>query len=182
MNDELYQLFVADQQERANHPLVGTPDYVALRGRDQTRRHQVQRLLDQQQVHTAHDYYHAALIFQHGETVEEIWSAHRWALKSVELGLAAGKWLAAAALDRWQMYQGQPQTYGTQLVPDGTRYRLWDINPNTSDAERAQWEVPSLAEMEARAGQVTEENKGKMPPLEEAPAWLQQALVRWRDE
>ncbi|UOQ69547.1 hypothetical protein [Hymenobacter volaticus] len=180
MNDELHQLFVADQQEREHHPQVGTPAYVALRGQDQTRRHQVQRLLDQQQVHTAHDYYHAALIFQHGETVEEIALAHRWALKSVELGLEASKWLAAAALDRWHMYQGQPQKYGTQLVPDGTRYRLWDVEPNTTDEERAQWKVPSLAEMEGRAAQLTEENSGEMPLLEEAPVWLKQALERWK--
>lgn len=180
MNDELQQLFVADQQERENHPEVGTPEYGALRSRDQTRRHQVQRMMDLHQVATAQDYYHAALIFQHGETVEEIWSAHQWALKSVELGLRAGKWLAAAALDRWHMYQGQPQKYGTQLVPDGTRYRLWDLDARTTDQERSQWDVPSLAEMETRAVRLTAENNGKMPPLEDAPEWLKQALVRWK--
>lgn len=97
-----------------------------------------------QQVSTAQDYYHTALIFQHGEAVEEIWSAHQWALKSVELVLQAGKWLAAAALDRWHIYQGQPQKYGTQMVPDGTRYRLWDRDSSTTDQGRAQWDVPSL--------------------------------------
>ena len=181
MNEELHRLFAQDQHERENHPAVGTPDYVSLRRRDQVRRRQVQRMMDHHQVHTAHDYYHAALIFQHGETVEEIWSAHQWALKSVALGLPAGKWLAAAALDRWHMYQGQPQKYGTQLVPDGTRYRLWDVDASTTDQERAEWDVPSLAEMEARAVQLTVENKGNMPPLEEAPAWLKQALARWKN-
>lgn len=63
MNDELQRLFVADQQERENHPQVGTPEYVALRSRDQTRRQQVQRMMDYHQVDTAQDYYHAALIF-----------------------------------------------------------------------------------------------------------------------
>lgn len=181
MNDELYRLFVADQQERENHPAVGTPEYVSLRRRDQARRQQVQRMIDYNQVTTAQDYYHAALIFQHGDTVAEIWSAHLWALKSVELGHQAGKWLAAAALDRWHMYQGQPQKYGTQIVPDGTRYRLWDVDPITTDYERAQWDVPSLAEMERRAIQTTVENNGKMPPLEGAPEWLKQALVRWKN-
>ena len=41
-------------------------------------------------------YYPAALIFQHGETVKEIWSAHQVALGSVEMGIPMGKWLAAA--------------------------------------------------------------------------------------
>lgn len=181
MNDELHRLFVADQQERENHPEVGTSEYLSLRSRDQMRRQQVQRIMDRHQVDTAQDYYHAALIFQHGEAVEEIWSAHLWALKSVELGHQAGKWLAAAALDRWHMYQGQPQKYGTQMVPDGTRYRLWDLDSSTTDQERAQWDVPCLAEMEGRTVQLTVESNGKMPPLENAPEWLKQALVRWKN-
>ena len=181
MNDELHRLFVADQEERENHPEVGTPEYVSLRSRDQTRRQQVQRMVDHHQVDAGQDYYHAALIFQHGEALDEIWSAHLWALKSGELGFPAGKWLAAAALDRWHMYQGQPQKYGTQLVPDGTRYRLWGIGPDMTDQERAQWDVPSLAEMEGRAVQLTLENNGKMPPLEDAPEWLKPALVRWKN-
>ncbi|OZI05869.1 hypothetical protein BWI93_23540 [Siphonobacter sp. BAB-5385] len=82
-------------------------------------------------------------------------------MTSVELGNPAGKWLAAAALDRWHMYQGQPQKYGTQLVPDEGRYRLWDIDPDTTDEEQAQWNVPALAEMERRASQLTLENKAR---------------------
>ena len=181
MNDELHRLFITDQQERENHPEVGTSEYVSLRNRDHTRRQQVQRMMDQHQIGTAQDYYHAALIFQHGDTVDEIWSAHQWALKSVKLGHQEGKWLAAAALDRWHMYQGQPQKYGTQIVPDGIRYRLWDLDSRTTDQERAQWGVPSLAEMERRARQLTVESNNKMPPVEGAPAWLQQALARWRN-
>lgn len=181
MNDELHRLFVADQQERENHPEVGTSDYVSLRNRDLVRRQQVRRMMDQHQINTAQDYYHAALIFQHGDAVDEIWSAHQWALKSVELGCEAGKWLAAAALDRWHMYQGQPQKYGTQMVPDRTRYRLWDIDSHTTDRERAHWNVPSLAEMERRARQLTAESNGKIPPMEGAPEWLKQALIRWEN-
>lgn len=76
------------------------------------------------------------------------------------------------------MYQGQPQKYGTQMVPDGTRYRLWALDSSTTDQERAQWDVPPVAEMENRAVQLTVANKGKMPSLEDAPEWLKQALVR----
>ncbi|PQA54998.1 hypothetical protein [Siphonobacter curvatus] len=182
MSDALRTLFEADQNERIHHPEVGTPAYETLRTRDRERRKQVQTLINEGQVTTAQDYYHAALIFQHGDTIDEIWSAHQLALKSVELGNPAGKWLAAAALDRWHMYQGQAQKYGTQLVPDGVRYRLWDIDPSTTDEERAQWNVPSLAEMERRAIQLTSENKGKMPPMDQAPEWLKQAVKRWGEK
>ncbi|MDR6193863.1 hypothetical protein [Siphonobacter sp. SORGH_AS_0500] len=179
MNEALQKLFLADQEERVNHPEVGTLAYESLRQRDQERRKWVQKMVEEKQVITAQDYYHAALIFQHGDTIDEIWMAHLWALTSVELGNPAGKWLAAAALDRWHMYQGQPQKYGTQMVPDGIRYRLWDIDPATTDEERAQWDVPSLAEMEQRARQLTSANQGKIPPLDKAPEWLKQAIEKW---
>lgn len=182
MNAALRELFEADQKERVDHPVVGTPAYETLRERDQQRRREIQKMLEDEQIITAQDYYHAALIFQHGDTVAEIWSAHQFALKSVELGNAAGKWLAAAALDRWSMYQGHPQKYGTQLVPDGVRYRLWELDPATTDEERAQWNVPTLAEMERRALQLTVENKDKMPPMDQAPEWLKQAVERWKKE
>ncbi|MCC5613369.1 hypothetical protein LC612_43510 [Nostoc sp. CHAB 5834] len=182
MNDELYMLFVADQAERENHPKVGTPAYRLLRDRDLARRQYIQKMIDENQVTTAQDYYHAAFIFQHGDTISDIWSAHLLALKSVGLGSQAGKWLAAAALDRWHMYRGLPQKYGTQIVPDGSCYRLWDINPNTTDQERAQWDVPSLSEMEHRATELTVASHGDMPPMESAPDWLKQAVQRWRED
>ncbi|GAB3333950.1 hypothetical protein GCM10027299_41870 [Larkinella ripae] len=181
MNNELRKLFIADQEERLNHPEVDTAEYRSLRKRDKERRKQVQIMIEERQVITAQDYYHAALIFQHGDTVDEIWSAHLWALKSVESGNHAGKWLAVAALDRWFIYQGKPQKYGTQLVPDGVRYRLWDVDPNTTDEERAQWNVPILSEMEFRAIQLTSENKGKIPSMEGAPEWLRKAVKRWKE-
>jgi hypothetical protein len=75
------------------------------------------------------------------------------------------------------MYQGKPQKYGTQIVPDGKRQRVWDVEPTTSDTERAEWDVPSLAEMEKRADEVT--LKETMPPMDGAPQWLKDALIRW---
>ena len=44
------------------------------------------------------------------------------------------------------MYQGKAQKYGTQFVPDGKRHRLWDVDPTTTDDERAAKHVPSLQE------------------------------------
>jgi hypothetical protein len=90
--------------------------------------------------------------------------------------VAAGKWLAAAALDRWLMYQGRPQKYGTQIVPDGTRWRIWNTDPTTTDADRAAADVPPLKEQLERAEAMTD----PQPPMEEAPTWLKNALESWR--
>jgi len=177
MSSELQGLFRADQDERVNHPAYGTPDYWLLRERDAERRKRLQVIIDSGGLKEPEDYYHAAWILNHGERAEEIWQAHILAKEAAELGLRRARWLAAATYDRWLMYQGKQQKYGTQIVPDGKRQRVWDIEPATSDAERAQWDVPSLAEMKRRAEEVTRNEP--MPPMDTAPDWLRDALLRW---
>lgn len=50
----------------------------------------------------------------------------------------------AAAYDRWLMRQGRAQKYGTQyLIRDG-RWVLYEVDPATTDAQRARWNVPPL--------------------------------------
>jgi hypothetical protein len=75
------------------------------------------------------------------------------------------------------MYQGKPQKYGTNYVPDGVRQRLWDVDPTTTDEERATWDVPPLAEQLRKAEEATRID----PPvnIDDAPWWLKEALVRW---
>ena len=187
MNQELRDLFVADQTERRGDIGYDTRDYWQLRERDAQRRRRVSELLAQGAVSAPDDYFHAALIFQHGETLEDIWQAHELARKAVEMGatqsmgLKDSHWLAAAALDRWLMYQGKPQKYGTQFVPDGTRWRLWDVDPGTSDAERTANHVPALQEQLKQAERYTQEG-GFGIEKNKAPQWLREALERWERE
>jgi hypothetical protein len=180
MSSELQDLFRADQDERANHPEYGAPQYWLLRERDAERRKRLKIIVESGALKEPEDYYHAAWILNHGESAEEIWQAHLLAKEAVKLGLRRARWLTAAAYDRWLMYQGRPQKYGTQIVPDGKRQRVWDVEPATTDAERAQWDVPSLAEMERRAEEVTRNEP--MPPMDAAPEWLKDVLLRWRAE
>jgi hypothetical protein len=90
------------------------------------------------------------------------------------------RWLTAAAYDRWLMYQGKPQKYGTQYVHDGVRHRLWDVDPTTTDAERAAWKVPPLAEQLRKAEEATHNHPPVPINFDDAPWWLKQALLRWR--
>ena len=62
------------------------------------------------------------------------------------LGHPAGRWLAAAAYDRWLTQQGRPQKYGTQYRQAGGRWELYEVDAATNDEERAHWNVPPLAE------------------------------------
>lgn len=187
MNEELTALYKADKQERIDQPKTNTPEYKAMRVRDLQRRERVMAMAAANRLQTAEDYYHAAHIMNHGDTIDDARDAHLFALRASELGHRPARWLAAASYDRWQMYQGKPQKYGTNYVYDGREDRLWDVDPTTTDEERASWDVPPLAEQIRKA---QEANRYKIPMSEEerrefeanAPDWLKLALKRWRTE
>jgi hypothetical protein len=187
MNQELRDLFLADQTEPRGDTAYDTPDYWQLRQRDAQRRSRASELLAQAGVSAPDDYFHAAVILQHGETLQDIWHAHELAQQAAELGATQSmgpkdsRWLAAAALDRWLMYQGKPQTYGTQFVPDGKRWRLWDVESGTTDAERTAHHVPALQEQLKQAERYTQEG-GFGIEKDKAPGWLGEALERWERE
>ena len=185
MNNELLSLYKADKHERLNQPKVNTPEYKAMRGRDLERRERVMEIFAANELHTAEDHYHAAWIMNHGDMPDDARNAHMLALRSSDSGYRAARWLAAATYDRWQMYQGKPQKYGTNYVYDGRRDRLWDVDPQTTDEERATWDVPPLAEQLRKA---EEASRHQIPMSESelrefeanAPEWLKEALKRWR--
>ena len=181
MNLEIQQMYDMDLHEHAQGNRVGTAEYRAMRARDQQRRARIRELMAADQLHVAADYFHAARIFQHGDTPEDAWNAHQLALRAVALGELRARWYVAAAYDRWLMYQGKPQKYGTNYVPDGRRQRLWDTDPATTDAERAAWDVPPLAEQIRKAEEATRLDP-PTPIGDDAPQWLKDAIVRWKQE
>jgi hypothetical protein len=181
VNRELLTLYQADYSEHGEGLTHGTSEYEDMRARDRRRRHRVAEIMSEGTSTAPEDYYHAAWIFNHGDTLEDAWQGHVFAKQAVELGHRPARWLAAAAHDRWRMYQGKPQKYGTQFAVDGERHRLWDVDPKTTDAERAEWDVPPLAEQLRRAEEATRANPPD-PIGEDAPKWLQDALKRWKSE
>ena len=145
LNQELRRLFEEDQSERQRQYRP------RLARRDRRRRKRVEQLLAAGVAISAPDFFHAAMVFQHGETLDDFWRAHELAVKATELGEKRARWLAAASYDRWLIGQGQPQKYGTQYRLDGAKPMLYPVNPATTDDERVRWGVPTLAEAERRA-------------------------------
>jgi hypothetical protein len=179
----LAALYADDVREHGDVPPVGTPAYDALRARDRARRAAAVEALAALRAPgppPADALYHAAWLLNHGERPDEARRAHELAAEAAARGLAPARWLAAAAYDRWCMYEGRRQRYGTQIVPDGTRHRVWDVDPATTDAERARWDVPPLATQHRRAEEIT--RAAPQPPMDGAPPWLRAALARWRAE
>ena len=177
----LSALYADDLREHGAVPPVDTPEYRALRERDRERRARADAALAALRAGgapSAGDLYHAAWLYNHGDTPADARRGHELAREAAERGHDGARWLAAAAYDRWCMYEGRAQRYGTQFVPDGRRFRLWDLDPATTDAERAAWGVPPLAEQLRRAEELT--HSEPQPPMEGAPAWVTPAVERWR--
>ena len=122
--------------------------------RDGARLQRVKEIVEAGEVKTADDYFHAAMVLQHGQDPEDFKLAHELALKASEMDAehSSARWLAAAAKDRYLQNVGKPQIYGTQFRKvDGT----WTLDPidesAVTDEERARWGVPPLAKAKERA-------------------------------
>jgi hypothetical protein len=152
-NADLAAMFAADQAARRGENI----DWDIVRAEDAERRDAVMSILNAGGVRTALDYYNAAMIFQHGDSEEDIRLAHSFATLSAALGdTAAAQWLKAASWDRLMLRYEQPQWYGTQYVRDESgRWVLYTVHPDAvTDEQRVAWSVPSLKESQDRVAQM----------------------------
>ena len=155
-NRELWSIMEADQADRESTPA----DVKAAAERDRTRRKQVATLIAAAGLKTSMDHFNAALVMQHGENSDDYRKAHDLALRAVELDSTndSAKWLAAASQDRYLHSIGKPQIYGTQFRQVNG---VWVLDPidetAVTDAERARWHVPPLADAKRRAQQMNKQ-------------------------
>lgn len=156
-NKELTAIFDADQGDRQ-----GNIDWALVAPRDLEREKRVDEILKANGATTADDFWHAAMVFQHGSTPAHIERARTLSLEALKRDAEhdSARWLVAASTDRKLMYEGKPQKYGTQYKRENDTgpWMLWTVDPATTDAERAEWNVPTLAEAQAR---VVEMNAAK---------------------
>ena len=156
ISSELQKLFDDDQADRTSD--ANTPaDWAAMNLRDEARQARVAELIKADALHTGADYYHAALILQHGYEPNDFLLAHDLCVISISKGESRAKWLAAATLDRFLGSIGRPQRYGTQSkrrFPHPSR--LAPVDPDVPDSLRREMDVPSLAEARAKEAKVIE--------------------------
>jgi hypothetical protein len=130
-NVELEQIYEADQKDRDGPPSEAAAwDWKTIGPRDSERRKRVRELIDEGHLSTGRDYERAAMVFQHGETSDDILLAHVLAVTAIGKGNMDARWLAAATLDRFLWRIGQPQVFGTnfshkQVSADGK----WTMDP-----------------------------------------------------
>ncbi len=163
---KLAAIYSADQADRA--PDVWPAQWEAVAHRDSLRRIQVIELAARARSWVSSDWYHAAVVLQHGSDSADFRRANDWARRAVQLDStnAQARWLSAASWDRFQMSIGQPQWYGTQNVMMGGLWQLYRIDSTkVTDAERQRLGVPPLDSLRAR---LNRSNKPK-PALDTVP-------------
>lgn len=160
INAELLKLYEEDQADRQG---AMPPDVMA---RDAGRRKAVDAILAAGGAHVADDYFHAAMVFQHGDGEADIARANELAKKAVALSKthARARWLVAASEDRLLMRQHKPQKYGTQYALEGGAWVLYQVDPKVTDAQRAEWGVPTLAEAKAHVAEIAARMNAAAPP------------------
>ena len=151
INLELEQL--AHAEDVPDQPPAHPPDAHVFAGR----RARVAEILAFGGATLPEDYLHAATIYYRADTAADAARARELALTALERDPDSdeAKWIAAAAEDRRLKHEGKPQKYGTQFVTSGGKRDLWNVDPSVSDAERAKWSVPSLAEAIAGDAETT---------------------------
>jgi hypothetical protein len=162
-NAEVERLYSEDQSDRQRDPI----DWSVVGKRDSQRRERVLALYRAGELKTGEDFFHAAMVLQHGNRPEDFLLCHELCVTAIfahgdEKGgwVRGAKWLAAASEDRFLGSIDRKQRFGTQYKthdPDPT-WRLDPVDDDITDAIREAWGVPSLAEAKKRE---VEMNKGK---------------------
>jgi hypothetical protein len=151
---ELKKMFEQDQADRAAVRGNRQPQRRAeISGHDEENRQRVVELMRQNKLSSGADFYHAAMIMQHGNDTKDYLLAHIFAMAAAQRGSKPAIWLSAASLDRLMQSAGQPQVFATQYFAEGdNRYTMREpmAADIISDSLRKAFDVPALEENVAR--------------------------------
>ncbi len=155
-NQELRRLHDEDQADRS--PRDSNPiDWAVVWPRDRARLSRVKTLFSEDGLRTANDYYHAAMILQHGDAPEDFLLAHEFCVVAITKGKndKDTRWLAASSEDRFLMNIGRPQRFATQFRSEGAGpLKLYPVDTTVSDSLRRLMDAHSLAEAQAHEAEL----------------------------
>lgn len=127
-SSEIKRILDADQADRESS--IAAINWEQVAPRDSVRRKQVLEMIDRGEVRTGKDFARAALVFQHGETTNDILLAHILAVTALGKGDPDGRRMAAITLDRYLNRIGQPQVFGTQFNSANLKdSKAWTMDP-----------------------------------------------------
>jgi hypothetical protein len=152
-NEELKRLHDEDQSDRTPTDV----DWAIVSPRDKARLSRVKELYLQNRLQTASDYYHSAMILQHGDAPEDFLLGHEFCVLAITKGKndKETKWLAASSEDRFLMNIGRPQRFATQFRSEGNGpLLLYTVDSGVTDETRREMGVHSLKEARAHEAEL----------------------------
>ena len=125
----------------------------------QSRIEKVRAFNEAGELQSAKDYYNASWILVSSQKPDDLILARDLALESVERGDDRAFRIAATAIDKLLRIEGKPQRYGTQYeyIEFLRRWRLYPIDPATTDAERESMGIQPLRELYEREERLNEQ-------------------------
>ncbi|MBC7913710.1 MAG: tetratricopeptide repeat protein [Pyrinomonadaceae bacterium] len=148
-NVELKKMYDEDQASRRTPSM----DWILLTKNDSIREKRVYELINEGKIITGKDFYHSAMIFQHGKDSVAYGMAVKQMRRAIELDSTLNKWLLAAAIDRDLMSREMPQIYGTQYIKQGqtAKWERYKIDTTiVTDQQRKFYNVETLAEQKEK--------------------------------
>lgn len=139
---------------------IGQGEDVTGWKRQEDRLEKVREIVAKNELATAADHFHASVLLVETNKEADLVSAHELALRAAEFGDDRGLRVAAEAQDKLCVKRRVAQRYGTQFVwePVVKGWRLYPVDPSTTDAIRAAMGVESMEKLlqrEAELNRVT---------------------------
>jgi len=157
MSERLDELMAEDAREQREAVLPS--DWERHEAAHLRRLDKVRTWADRNQLKSVQDHVRAAELLVDSDREEDIALAGALAEHAAQEGAAEALPLVAEATDRLLLKQGQPQRYGTQYIydPATQRWSLYRWNRETTDDERRQMGVPTLATAIARESMLNDD-------------------------
>ena len=154
---KLAEMVREDQRLRSDT----TVDWSYVHEMDMRHREEVFRLLVAGDISKAEDQLNAYKLLQHADpsTCSECYLlAYQLSMAAVEQGLDDARYIAALNLDRYLVFSGNPQRFGTQYNTDSAgHYYLFPVDSLTTDSMRSEWNVEPLDSILTRLDRWNEE-------------------------
>ena len=135
-----------------------------VRARMEQRYAKVNELFELGLIQKDEDMLFAAALLVTSDDSRDLDRALLLADEAASLGERRALTIAAEAEDKLLLKRGLPQRYGTQYAyePARGRWRLYAVDPNTTDADRASVGLPPLATMQARVDELDGDHLTKL--------------------
>ncbi|MFN0006426.1 MAG: hypothetical protein ACKVXR_00855 [Planctomycetota bacterium] len=149
-SNRLDRMYASLKQDIAEHGGQNQYD-PGLAQRHAERAAAVREMVEAGDVKEGMDRFHAAVLLVESDDLGNLELSERLALQAAEQGVELGRRVAAEAIDKQLVRKRLPQRYGTQYewVVVLRAWRLFPIDPTTTDADRRAMGVPTLAEIRA---------------------------------